>query len=35
MVVSESDRRELYRKLEDVLGKKSTGTIMSRLPLVG
>lgn len=35
MAVSESDRHELYAKLEEVIGKEYAETIMSLLPPVG
>jgi hypothetical protein len=35
MAVSESDRHKLYRKLEGVIGRKPTETMMSLLPPVG
>jgi hypothetical protein len=35
MAVSESDRHELYRRLEETFGKKPTETLMSLLPPVG
>ena len=35
MAVSESDRHELYAKLEDAIGKGPTETMMSLLPPVG
>ncbi|MGH2683368.1 MAG: hypothetical protein ACRDIX_09075 [Actinomycetota bacterium] len=35
MVVSESDRHELYERLEQAIGKRSTETMMSLLPPVG
>ena len=35
MTVSESDRHELYARLEEVIGKEHTETIMSLLPPVG
>ena len=35
MAVSESERHELYVKLEGIIGKKHTETVMSLLPPVG
>lgn len=35
MAVSESDRHELYRRLEEAFGRKPTETLMSLLPPVG
>ena len=35
MVVSESERHELYQTLEGVIGKRPTETMMSLLPPVG
>lgn len=35
MAVSESQRHQLYAKLEEVIGKEHTETIMSLLPPVG
>jgi len=35
MAVSESDRHELYSRLEDLIGEGPTETMMSLLPPVG
>lgn len=35
MAVSESERHELYERLQEVIGKKHTETIMALLPPVG